>query len=230
MQNKKWKQFGKLTEMCYNNMIGVEKDGNCWVQAFELLMEIVREERQTNPNYASELEMLEEVTDWECDIQGWLEDCLDELDMRKEHRTLLKMCDDLLDMFGWPEYTGSDIKMRKATVMAALGQKEESAEFCKKWLQKEPENIVAAAAGVYAFIEVKAFEEAEKLVERCILDKSKCTDENDIMFTAASILYQVTGKKKEKRVIDKAIKEYEKYLEDYYESFEFEDEDEEFFD
>ena len=230
MQNKKWKQFGKLTEMCYNNMIGVEKDGNCWVRAFELLMEIVREERKTNPNYASELEMLEEVTDCEYDIQGWLEDCLDELDMREEHRTLLKMCDDLLDMFGWPEYTGSDIKMRKATVMAALGQKEESAEFCKKWLQKEPENIVAAAAGVYAFIEVKAFEEAEKLVERFILDKSKCTDENDIMFTAASILYQVTGKKKEKRVIDKAIKEYEKYLEDYYESFEFEDEDEEFFD
>ena len=188
------------------------------------------EGRQTNPNYASELEMFEEVMDYEYDIQGWLEDCLDELDMREEHKALLKMCDKLLDMFGWPEYTGSDIKMRKATVMAALGQKEESAEFCKKWLQKEPENIVAAAAGVYAFIEVKAFEEAEKLVERFILDKSKCTDENDIMFTAASILYQVTGKKKEKRVIDKAIKEYEKYLEDYYESFEFEDEDEEFFD
>lgn len=230
MNNKKWKQFGKLTEKCYNNMIGVEKDGSCWVQAFELLMEIVREERQTNPSYASELEMLEEVTDYEYDIQGWLGDCLDELDMREEHRTLLKMCDDLLDMFTWPEYTGSDIKMRKAAVMAALGQKKEAAEFCKKWLQKESENIVAAAAGVYAFIEVKAFEEAEKLVERFILDKSKCTDENDIMFTAASTLYQVTGKKKEKRVIDKAMKEYEKYLEDYYESFEFDDEDEEFFD
>lgn len=230
MQNKKWKQFGNLTEKCYNNMIGAEKDGSCWVQAFELLMEIIREERQTNPNYASELEVLEEVTDYEYDIQGWLEDCLDELDMRKEHRTLLKMCDDLLDMFGWPEYTGSDIKMRKAAVMAALGQKKEAAEFCKKWLQKEPENIVAAAAGVYAFIEVKSFEEAEKIVERFILDKSKCTDENDIMFTAASILYQVTGKKKEKRVIDKAMKEYEKYLEDYYESFESEYEDEEFFD
>ena len=231
MKNKKWKQFCKLTEKCYNNMIGAEKDGSCWVQAFELLMEIIREERQTNPNYASELEMLEEVADCEYDIQGWLEDCLDELDMRKEHRTLLKMCDDLLDMFGWPEYTGSDIKMRKAAVMAALGQKKEAAEFCKKWLQKEPENIVAAAAGVYAFIEVKAFEEAEKLVERFILDKSKCTDENDIMFTAASTLYQVTGQKKEKRVIDKAMKEYEKHLEDYYESFEFEDEeDEEFFD
>lgn len=230
MRNKKWKQFSKLTEKCYNNMIGVEKDGRCWLQAFELLKEIVREERQTNPNYASELEMLDEVTDYEYDIQGWLDDCLDEIDMRKEHRTLLKMCDDLLDMFAWPEYTGSDIKIRKAAVMAALGQKRESAEFCKKWLQKEPENIAAATAGVYAFIEVRAFEEAEKLVDRFIFDKSKCTEENDIMFIAASTLYQVTGKKKEKRVIDKAMKEYEKYLKDYYESFEFEDEDEEFFD
>ena len=230
MRNKKWKQFSKLTEKCYNNMIGVEKDGRCWLQAFELLMEIVREERQTNPNYASELKMLDEVTDYEYDIQGWLDDCLDEIDMRKEHRTLLKMCDDLLDMFAWPEYTGADIKIRKAAVMAALGQKRESAEFCKKWLQKEPENIAAATAGVYAFIEVRAFEEAEKLVDRFIFDKSKCTEENDIMFIAASTLYQVTGKKKEKRVIDKAMKEYEKYLKDYYESFEFEDEDEEFFD
>lgn len=224
MQNKKWNQFSKLTGKCYSNMIGEEKDDSCWVQAFELLMEIVREERQTNPNYASELEMLEEVTDYEYDIQGWMEDCLDEMDMRREHKVLLKMCNDLLDIFGWPEYTGSDIKARKAAVIAALGQKKESAEFCKKWLQKEPENIVAATAGVYAFIETKAFEEAEKLVEQFILDKSKCTDENDIMFTAASTLYQVTGKKKEKRVIDKAMKEYEKNLEEYFESLEYEGE------
>ena len=32
MQNKKWKTFNKLTEKCYNNMIGAEADGNCWRQ------------------------------------------------------------------------------------------------------------------------------------------------------------------------------------------------------
>lgn len=116
---------------------------------------------------------------------------------------MLKMCDSLLDMFGWPDDTGSEIRMRKASVMAALGQKEESAEFCKEWLQKETENIMAATAGVYAFIKVKAFEETEKLVEHFILNKSKCTDENDIMFTAASTLYQVAGKKKSGRYIRK---------------------------
>lgn len=230
MKNKKWKQFRKLIEKCYDNLIGADEDGNCWVQAFELLMEIVREERRANPNYASELEMLAEVLDYEYDIEGWLEDCLDEMDMREEQETLLKMCDTLLDMFGWPEYTGSDIKLKKASTMALLGHKKESVKFCEKWLQEEPENIVAAAAGVYAYIEVRDFDGAEKLVERFIEDKSKCTDENDIMFMAASTLYQVTGKKKEKKVIDKAMKEYEKFLKDYFEAFGLEDEDEEFFD
>ena len=41
MKNKKWKQFGKLTEQCYRNMIGAEKDSSCWEKAFELLMEFV---------------------------------------------------------------------------------------------------------------------------------------------------------------------------------------------
>ena len=45
MQSKKWRQFDELTEKCYSNMIGMEKDGSCWQQAFELLKEIVGEER-----------------------------------------------------------------------------------------------------------------------------------------------------------------------------------------
>jgi len=48
MKNKKWKQFEKLTEQCYMNMIGADKDGICWEKAFELLMEIVREESFLN--------------------------------------------------------------------------------------------------------------------------------------------------------------------------------------
>lgn len=230
MKNKKWNKFSKLTEKCYRNMIGAEKDGSCWEQAFELLIEMVREEREQNPNYASELELLDDATDYEYDIQGWLEDCLDEIEMRGNYKVVLNMCNNLLDMFVWPEYTDSDIKIRKAAAMAHLGQKKESADFCKMWIQKEPENIVAACAGVYAFIEVRAFEEAEKLVEQFIPDKSQCSEENDMMFVAASTLYQVTGRKKEKKVIDKAMDTYEEYLKEYFEFPEFEDEYEEFSD
>ncbi len=225
MQNKKWKKFNELTGKCYSNMIGAEKDGSCWVKAFELLKEIVYEERQKNPNFVSQLEMIDEVTDYEYDIQGWLEDCLDELDMRAEYETLLKISDDLLKMFSWPEYTSSDIKFRKSSVLGSLGRNEEAVKYCESWIKQEPENIVAATAGVYAYIRIKEYNAAEALVEQFILDKSECSDENDIMFTAASKLYEATGNKKEKKIIDKAIQEYDKHLEEYFENFDPDDED-----
>ena len=188
------------------------------------MKEIVLEERTENPSFAPEREMIDDATDYEYDIQGWLEDCLDEVDMREEYALLLKMCDDLLAMFTWPEYTSSDIKFRKVSVLGALDRNTEAAEFCKEWLQEEPENIVAATASVYAMTRMKEFVVAEELIERFIPDKTVCTEENDIMFAAASILYEVTGNKKEKRKVDKALREYEKYLEECFMSDDFDDE------
>lgn len=230
MKNKKWKRFEKLTEKCYSNMIGVEKDGSYWTQAFELLKEIILEERQENPNFASQLEMVDDDTDYRYDIQGWLEDCLDEIDMREQYDSLLGMCDDLLELFGWPDYTDSDIKFRKTIVLKELDRKEEAAAYCKEWIQKEPDNIVAATAGVYAFVGTKEYEAAEKLVNRFIFDRSECTEENDIMFTAASKLYEATGNRKEKKQIDKALKEYDEYLEKCFDELALVDEDLDFFD
>ena len=225
MQNKKWKKFDKLTEKCYLNMIGAEKDGNCWSQAFEIMKEIILEERKLTSGFASELEMIDEATDYAFDIQGWLEDCLDEIDMREEYETLLKMCNDLLELFEWAEYTGSDIKFRKSTVLCRLGRVKEAVDFCEKWIQKEPENIVAATAGVYAFIDMKDYNASEKLVDKFIFDKSECVEENDIMFTAASKLYEVMGKMQEKKKVDKAIKKYDEYLEEYFLNLDFEEDD-----
>lgn len=214
MQSKKWRKFDELTEKCYSNMIGMEKDGSCWQQTFELLKEIVREERQKDPSCMSQLEMVDDVTDYEHDVQGWLEECLDEMEEREDYGTLLRMCDDLLEMFGWPEYSGSDIRFQKASALGALGRKQEAAEYCRKWIRKEPENIIAAVAGVYALIGTRQYDEAEKLAARFIFDFSECTGENDVMFIALSRLYEAMGRKKEKRQIDKAIEEYEERMEE----------------
>lgn len=189
------------------------------------MKEIILEERKVTPGFASELEMIDETTDYAFDIQDWLEDCLAEIDIREEYETLLKMCDDLLELFGRPEHTGSDIKFRKSTVLCTLGRVQEAVDFCQKWIQKEPENIVAATAGVYAFMNMKDYDEAEKLVDKFIIDKSECIEENDIMFTAASKLYEVMGKKKEKKEVDKAIKKYEEYLEEYFLNLDFDEDD-----
>ena len=226
MHSKKWRKFDTLTEKCYENLIDSEKDGSCWKQAFELLKEIVREERQADPSCMPELELVDDATDYEHDVQGWIEDCLDEMDMREDYETLLRMCDDLLEMFGWPEYTGSDIKFLKVSALGDLGRNREAVEYCRKWIQKEPENVVASTAGVYALIGTKEYEEAEKLAAGFILNPAECTEENEIMFTAVSKLYEAMGRKKEKRQIDRAIKEYEERLEEELADFDMDDEDE----
>lgn len=225
MRNKKWKKFNSLTGKCYSNLIGVEKDAGCWEQAFDLLKEIVLEERQKDPGFGLELEQLEEATDYEYDIEGWLEDCLDEIDMREEKVLLLKMCDNLLDLFNWPEYTGSDLKFRKTTALCELGRVSEAAKYCREWMKKEPENLTAATAGVYAFIETEEFDAAEELVGRFIPDRSGCTEENDIMFTAASKLYETIGKNEEKQQMEDALEKYDQYLEKYLTGSDEDDED-----
>ena len=103
MKNKKWKRFQIRVGDCYDNLAALSENSDCWQQAFELLKEIILEERKTKPGVASELEKLEDETDYAYDISGWLEDCLDEMDMREEYEILLKMCEDLLTLFGWPE-------------------------------------------------------------------------------------------------------------------------------
>lgn len=218
MRNKKWKTFDKLLNKCHSHVIGEEKDGNCWKQAFDLLLEIVHEERKENPAFAPELEMLEEAADYEYDIQGWLETCLDEMDREEEQETLLNMCERLLCCFGWPEYTGSDLKFRKVAALRKLGQTKKAAAYCKEWVRKEPENIVAAAVCIYALIETKEFAAAEELAGRFIFNSAPCSGENEIVFAAASKLYEAEGKREEKEWIDKAICDYEKFLKDYQET------------
>lgn len=214
MKKKKWKRFEQLTVKCYYVMAGIENDRKCWDQAFELFKELVDDMKSEQPEGKMELYQMDEITDFEYDVQGWLEDYLDEIDVRKEYEHLLEICDALLEMFRWEEDDPADIKFRKVSVLGALKRNDEAAEYCKKWLSEEPDNIAAVTASVYASLALHDMETAEKLIRQHINEDTQCTDENDILFTAASTYYKAAGKKKEKKRIDKAIEAYEKYLEE----------------
>lgn len=86
----------------------------------------------------AELYQLDEETDYAYDIQGWLEDYLDDLDMRESKEKLLEVCDELIGMFRWEEEKPSDIRFLKSAALKSLGRAEEAAAFCKKWLAEEP--------------------------------------------------------------------------------------------
>ena len=212
MKNKKWKEFGKLTEKCYVAMGQGAESRECWDQAFEVLKEIVADAKAEEAEYAEELYLLDEETDYEYDVQGWLEDYLDELDMGEDKESLLKVCDELIGMFSWEEDKPSDIKFLKASALGSLGRKEEAAEFCKTWLEEETDNLIATAASIYALIAVHDMETPEKLIKQHIQENTECTDENDILFAAAIAYYKAAGNKKEVKRLDKARDEYDKLL------------------
>lgn len=216
MNHKKWKRFDKLTEKCFYTMTGMEKDRECWNHAFELFQELVNDMKSGQPNGKLELYQVDDITDFEYDVQGWLDDYLDELDMNSEFEHLLEVCDALLEMFSWEDDDSSEIKFRKVSVLGALKRNDEAAELCRQWLADEPDNISAVTASVYASFARHDMETAEKLITQHISEDTQCTDENDILFTAASTYYQAAGKKKEKKRIDQAIKAYEKFLEEYW--------------
>lgn len=216
MNNKKWKKFDRLTEKCFENMVGMEKDQKCWNQAYELFKELVDDMKRERPNGRLELYQVDDITDFEHEVLGWVDDYLDKLDMNHEYEQLLEVCDALLEMFCWEDDSPSDIMFRKVSVLGALGRNDEAAAFCGQWLEDEPDNISAITASVYASLARHDMKTAEELITQHISEETECTEENDILFTAASTYYQAAGKKKEKKRIDQAIKAYEKILEAFW--------------
>ena len=226
MKNKKWKEFGKLTGKCYMAMGMGAQDRQVWDQTFEVLKEIITSERGADPEFAEELYLLDEITDYEYDVQGWLEDYLDDLDIRENKEKLLSVCDELLEIFCWEEDAPSDIKFLKSSALTSLGRKDEAVAFCKGWLEEEPDNLVAVTANVYALLEVNDMEMAERLIKQHIHEDTECTDENDILFAAAVAYYKKAGNKKEMKRLDKAREEYDKLLERLF--LEYDEDEEEF--
>lgn len=216
MKNGKWKQFGKLTEKCYLNMAQAVEDARCWDDAFALLLEIVAEGRSRQPQFAAELYQLDEMTEYEYDVQGWLEDYLDEVDMQDDKDKVLKICDTLLNLFRWEEDTPSELRLMKSTTLSALGRNKEAVELCRQWMEEQPDDIGAVTATVYACTAQGDMAAAEKLIKEYIREDTQCTEENDILFTAAAAHYKATGNEKEYKRIDDALEAYDEYLEKFF--------------
>ena len=59
------------------------------------------------------------------------------------------------------------------------------------------------------------FEGAEEDVKRYIAEDTICTEENDVIFTAALQLYKENGNKELEKKMDDALEEYDKRLGEY---------------
>ena len=99
--NKLWKKFDHITQTCYSNMASGISDISVWNTSFDLLQEIISNGRAEDPDFAKELYLLDDETDYSHDVQGWLEDYLDELDVHEMYPELESVCRKLLRLFEW---------------------------------------------------------------------------------------------------------------------------------
>lgn len=211
MNKRNWRKFDKLAEECYANKIGTYNDWHCWIKAFHQLRESILEERQTDPGFAPDLHAADEAMDFEYDIQGWLNDCFETLAIKEEYELLLRMCDELLDIFGGEKGASSDVGSSKASALRALGRYDEAVQYCREWMTREPGNIMAASEVVRSLNDAGEYDEAKKLIVQHIPEGTECDSENIHMFFAALIFYRETGD-------DKALKKIEEAIDKHYEN------------
>lgn len=212
--DKLWRKFSDLSGECYMNMIQSDEDKSIWDDTFAVMNQIVNEGRRMNQTFASELYQLDEISEYQCDINGWLEDYLDELDMYQQYDKLQEVCLKLIDMFQWEEESPSDYRFRIVSALESQGKIAEALAYCEDWFEKEPDNLLAATALIYAKIAVKDFDAAEQLVQQYITEDTDCTDENCIIFTAAEKLYQACGNKRRAKWVSEALEKYDQEIND----------------
>lgn len=213
MKKYNWEEFETLVGHCYENIIGAYEDNSCWQQAFEMLISIVKNARQEHADFARELYQLEELEENHSDVQGWLDDCMDDLEMHGRWEQVLANCEELLTVFDWKEESPSDWYAVKVSALDELNRSAEAEAFCRGWISQEPENMQAASSMVYTLLRQKKLKEAEEIVDRYLTADTECTDDNDILFIAAERLYEANGNKKRQKQIGRALEEYDRYLE-----------------
>ena len=214
--NRQWKKYDQLMEKCYLGMAGGGTDIKDWNDCFDVLIQIIENERESNPDSGRELDLLDDETDYRHDVQGWLGDYLDELDMREMYARLETVCRKLLKIFEWKEEYPSDIRFMLASALGNQGRVEEARRYCEDWEAQEKDNPLAAAALIYSMLSMKDYEGAEEIVRQHIEEDTICSEENDVIFTAALQLYKANGNKKMEKKMDDALEEYDKALERYF--------------
>lgn len=214
--NRQWKRYDQLMEKCYLGMAGGGTDIKDWNDCFDVLIQIIENERESNPDFGRELDLLDDETDYRHDVQGWIEDYLDELDMREMYSRLETVCRKLLKIFDWKEEYPSDIRFMLASALGNQGRVEEARKYCEDWETQEKDNPLAAAALIYSLLRMKDYEGAEEIVRQHIEEDTICSEENDVIFTAALQLYKANGNKKMEKKMDDALEEYDKALERYF--------------
>lgn len=210
---KLWKKFDDLRDKGYLAIVQTDLGIEPWNNAFSVLLDIISTGRERNPRFAREMYLLDDETEYKHDICGWVEDYLDELSLRGMFVECEAASRKVVDLFEWKEASPSELYFNIASALGYQEKFQEALSFCEEWYAKDETDTVAAAALIYARIGVKDWNKAEEIVKKYISEDGECTEENDIIYLAASALYKASGNKAMEKKMEKAIEAYEEELE-----------------
>lgn len=215
--NKLWKKFDRLSEECCSNMISFDPNKDVWNRTFDVLVAAIENERETNPRFGREIDLVDDDLDYALDISGWLEDYTDELDMYHLYEKSYDVCEKLLKLFEWKETSPADIKFQMSRALSGQNKDREAIDFCRKWMEKvgneDAESAIQSElALIYALIHAGEYPEAQEIIEKHLSGTETCTEENERYWHAAGKLYEVMGDKKKAAHIKREEEKYEEMI------------------
>ena len=69
--NRQWKKYDQLMEKCYQGMAVGETNANDWNDCFDVLIRIIENERESNPDFGRELDLLDDDDDVQAVYHNW---------------------------------------------------------------------------------------------------------------------------------------------------------------
>lgn len=159
----------------------------CWLEAWDKTKENVNQ-----AEIRLGISAVDEATDYEYDIGGWLYEMELELFNAKAHEICIQFCHEVLDTFVWEYDDYGGFKAAIGESLNALGRRDEGKKWFEDWLEQEPHHPEAINGYAMSLAEEGKAKEAYRLVDQELGD-GPCTMENEALFHSAVQLTKALG-------------------------------------
>lgn len=178
-----------------------------WMAAWELVKEMVRQ-AEVLPSIAA----LDEATDYEYELESWLQDMEMELFNAGEHEKRLQFCTEILELFDWEYNDYGGFKMAVGESLYALGRQAEGEQWFTQWLKTEPHSQDALGGYSRCLMSEGKAEKAFEMLKKEVGDQD-CTWDNDILFVCLMECAARLGKVEEKDDYQRKYDQFQKEIE-----------------
>lgn len=191
-----------------------------WENAWEIVKEKVK-----NAEMPIELYEADEATDYEYNLQEWIEKMAYAYRRMGEDEKCISFCREVIDTFAWKQIAPSEFKNCIGRCLMELGRIEESDEWYEAWLRESRDPDVITACISY-WMARKDHGRVEKLLDH-ILKVSEGGNDYDGFYAVGAEYCRQIGREKKAKEFDRMQEEYKERMKEY--EMEYEDREVPFF-